>query len=550
MSWREPDIKTLPTRGKPEARYWFIFLIILSAGTIFRVYFIDYRSFWIDEVFSVYFASASVRNLFNLLKADNQSPLFFFLLHYWIKLLSDSDIAVRLFSVAWGSIGILGTYYLLGNGLRWSPKSTLVGVCLVVINPLHVYYSIEARCYSMLFALSVFYLASLCRIYSTGGKRYYIAFVSLQVLLIYTHPTALIYCFTVNLIYLLLLLSMKQLNKLRFRNLLIANAITLLLFLPWIRVYWLQVQATSEHFWAPPLTAVDTIKIWGRLVLFLSTDLIDLHPERFKLSTPNVLMWSAAALPVVMLMLAGIFYSFKRKGITELLVVISFFLYPTILCVISLLIKPIMITRVLIPVSIGFIALILTSVEQHVTTYKRAILHMLLALFVFICSALNFFIIKVGGAADWRKAAAEVSKISTRDDLILIFENPNTLLFNRYNKSDISVRGITGDYEERWYLKQIYGSEWSKYFTSDYNLSIDSNKTVERLDRLVDSRQRVILVFAPINNNKVLSVERSLLKRWEDYKPNKIATLDHIRILSLARMSEHQNSSSSLHAQD
>ena len=517
------------------------FLIILLAGTILRVYFIDYRGFWIDEVFSVYLASSSLSGLFNLLNANNQSPLFFFLLHYWIKLLGDSDVTVRLLSVVWGSIGIIGIYYLLGEGLKWSKRSALLGAFLVIINPLHVYYSIEARPYSMLFALAAFYLAFLCRIYSAEAKRYYIAFVSLQILLLYTHPTALIYCFTINVVYLLLLLSMKQLNKLRLGNLLITNAITLLLFLPWIVTYWLQVQATSEHFWAPPLTLVDTVKIWGRLILFLSSDLIDLHPEWFKLLTPNILMWAAAALPVVMLMLTGMFYSFKRKVLPELLIVISFFVYPMMLCIISMLIKPIMITRVLIPVSIGFVTLILTPGEQHLGTYKRAILHMLLALFVFICLALNFFIIRVGGAEDWRKAAMDVSKISTKDDLILIFESSNTLLFNRYNKSDISVRGVTEDYEERWDLKKIYGSEWKKYYTSDYNLSIDSEKTVERLTRLVENRQRIFLVIAPLSRKNMPSSQKNVLSELKDYKPDEIITIGNIRIFSLSRTPQISN---------
>lgn len=125
-----------------------IIWLILALGSFLRVVNLN-QSLWLDEAINI----LAVKNysLFDLVtqyaRADFHPPGWFIILWCWGKLFGYSEISMRFPSVIFGIITIYITF-LIGKKLV-SKNLGLITALLVCINPLHVYYSQEARMYSM-----------------------------------------------------------------------------------------------------------------------------------------------------------------------------------------------------------------------------------------------------------------------------------------------------------------------------------------------------------------------------------------------------------------
>lgn len=99
------------------------------------------QSFWLDEATSATVATKSMSEILSFAKADFHPPLYYILLHLWTMVSGTSEVGIRMVSVLFG----VGTVYLV---YRLSKNS--FAALLVATSPLLVYYSQEARMYSML----------------------------------------------------------------------------------------------------------------------------------------------------------------------------------------------------------------------------------------------------------------------------------------------------------------------------------------------------------------------------------------------------------------
>jgi uncharacterized membrane protein len=520
-----------------EFKVWYIFLaIIILAGTAFRAYFIGYRALWICELYSVSYATLSIKGLFTVLQSGNQTPLYFVLLHYWVSLLGDHDVAVRLFSVFWGFVGLLGIFYLLRRSLGWSMQSALAGVVLLAVNPFHVYYSIEARHYSMYFALSLFYLASLIQMHRTFCLKTSIIFAISQVLLLYTHPIALFYCITINAIYLLLLFSFRDTIRDKVKFFAIGNIITAILFLPWVITYLHQIKYTYENFvWAVTPSIKEAIKTWGSITLFWSPELVEWLSHSVSLPLIKPIIWLCITCPAGILMLRGFAYVFKREFVPESLIILSLFTYPSVIYIISLLVKPMLLNRILIPSLIGSIVLILIFVEKS-TSSGRKIGSLLVVLFFLTSICLTITMIKTDKSDDLRAIVPVIAQKAQKKDLILFYRDHGASLFKRYYKSDLLVRGVTGDFEDE--IKQW---EFQGYDYRDQFQPVNSSKVVKRLDQLVDKRERFFLVLFPVSQEKISRAGDFLFRLWHDYKIDETIIIDQMKIYVLTHCSPTKN---------
>lgn len=122
--------------------------IIIFLGFILRVISLN-QSLWLDEAIN----TLAVKNysLFNLVtqyaRADFHPPGWFITLWFWTRAFGYSEIAVRAPSVIFGLLTIW-IIYLIGEKLV-SNRVGLLAALLLAVNPLHIYYSQEARMYSM-----------------------------------------------------------------------------------------------------------------------------------------------------------------------------------------------------------------------------------------------------------------------------------------------------------------------------------------------------------------------------------------------------------------
>ncbi len=107
------------------------------------------QSLWLDESIQVWASRIPLDRFFNqFLPQDFNPPGFYLITHYWIQFFGDSEIAVRMPSVILGTAS-LSIFYLILKKLRVTGNELLITISLLATGPLHVYYSQEARMYSL-----------------------------------------------------------------------------------------------------------------------------------------------------------------------------------------------------------------------------------------------------------------------------------------------------------------------------------------------------------------------------------------------------------------
>ena len=111
---------------------------------------------WYDEACSWFTAKQlfPMEIMGNLLNLDLQhTPLYFFLLHLWIKLFGDSEIAMRSLSLLFG-IGTLPLVFTVTKKIA-DNKTAIFALALACISPLLVLFSVEVRMYPMVIFLVI-----------------------------------------------------------------------------------------------------------------------------------------------------------------------------------------------------------------------------------------------------------------------------------------------------------------------------------------------------------------------------------------------------------
>jgi len=130
-------------------RWGLLLLPILLLGAILRLIRLGQQSFWWDEVYS---ANLAAKSLATVVPRFGQTPtLYPILLHFW-SYMGHSDTMLRLLSVLFGII-TLWVVYLIGKNLLDARHGLLCSL-LMAISPFHIWYSREARMYSLLILLS------------------------------------------------------------------------------------------------------------------------------------------------------------------------------------------------------------------------------------------------------------------------------------------------------------------------------------------------------------------------------------------------------------
>jgi mannosyltransferase len=162
--------------------------LVLTAFAL-RAYHLDFQSLWRDEVDTITFATRALpRLLSTFTRPKENGPLYFLLLRPWIALTGDSEFSVRFFSLAFGVLAIPLVYAL---GRRWlSPLSSMLGALLMAFSPYLIWYSQEAKMYTLITFLTVLSLYLYMEALTGARWLYWAAYVVTTSLCLYTHILA------------------------------------------------------------------------------------------------------------------------------------------------------------------------------------------------------------------------------------------------------------------------------------------------------------------------------------------------------------------------
>jgi len=126
-----------------------ILAFLIFAGVVLRVAFLTREDLWLDEIWSVQACSQTWDGLIAMLLADNHPLAYHAAAKAFCDLFGGADyITMRVHSLVWGLLGVLA---LWGAAKRLLGGTTLplLAAAVLAISPQHLYYSQEARMYTM-----------------------------------------------------------------------------------------------------------------------------------------------------------------------------------------------------------------------------------------------------------------------------------------------------------------------------------------------------------------------------------------------------------------
>jgi len=352
------------------------------------------QSFWRDEAFSYLLAKRNVLEILFLTAKDFNPPLYYLILHYWMKLFGPSEIALRSLSL----IFYLGTVYVvflfLTNILKISFKKSLLYLLLSVLNPLLLYYAFEARMYTM---LAFFVTLSYYFFYKKNSLLYFLS----SVLGLYTHYFMIFVVFAQAIF---LFLTNKKKTDL---NQYLRIIYPLLLFIPWFVFVLLNKNVTSESFWIEKIT-FDTVKrFFGTLFTGYEKDYGFFEKLILTLSIGLFFFFGYGAVSVLKdkrpKKMMFLYLSLWGIGIPLLVLIISFY-------------KPLFLTRYLIFAGVGLNLLMVFLLERLGVFFRYLIFILLLII------SINYINLQVKEwkKSDYRKLFREIKVLAKKDDLLYV----------------------------------------------------------------------------------------------------------------------------------
>jgi len=269
------------------------------------VYQLDAKSIWFDESHSLNRASLDLLSIASgkqiwgerVVQDTTHVPFYFFLLHFLIKLAGDSDFTLRFLSVIFGVLTV-PLIYSMGNKLcHGHARVGLWAALLATLSPFYLWYSQEARMYTLLVFLGLLSVYCLLRAIGEDKTSWYATYAVTATAMLYTS------LFSFGLFAFESLLGLLAAWKRRRWSLLAVFVIVSLASLPglWPRLIWLGPERQLEEY-----------NYWPGILLDILNSLnFGLSLDPTKLTSPN--------LALLMIFIIGLLSPglVRRRSLTE-----------------------------------------------------------------------------------------------------------------------------------------------------------------------------------------------------------------------------------------
>ncbi len=368
------------------------------------------QSFWNDEAFSFLMAKKNIFEIISYSAKDYSPPLYYLILHFWIKIFGSSEITLRLFSFIffWGVV-YLG-FLFLSEIFKFSLKKSFFYTLLITINPLLVYYAFEARSYTLFAFLSGLSFYALLK----NKKRLYLISAISG---LYTH-------------YFMIFVIIAQYLIKKSKESLMA----FIYFIPWIVMMIINLPYISTDFWIKKPSFTILVNFIGNLYTGYEPEFLFFNKFILELS-----------LFLIFLIIIGHFIIKNKKSsekdIFRYLLIWAIFA-PFVVTLLSF-IKPLFLPRYLIFANLGLILLLIYIIEKFPLLLKITFL------LILIYFTVNYHQLQVRERkkADLRKTTFEIKKLMSKNDLLYVADERDFFTAQYYlDEKRVYIWGKT--YEE------------------------------------------------------------------------------------------------------
>ena len=215
---------------------------------------------WLDEALSVNIARLPVGDMFDALRRDGHPPLYYVLLHVWMRAFGTGDESVRAMSGVL-SVATLPLFWIAGR--RYGGRATAIAaLVLLATNPFAIRYATEARMYALVILLVVIgWLAVRAALEQRSGPAL-VGVAMTTGLLLLSHYWSFYLVAAVGGV----MARLWRRHHAGARRVLLAMAVGCVLFVPWLPAFLDQARSTGTPWGRPerPTNVVTiTLTDWG-----------------------------------------------------------------------------------------------------------------------------------------------------------------------------------------------------------------------------------------------------------------------------------------------
>lgn len=165
-----------------------VYLLLIAVAVVLRIGALGRDGLWVDEAYTAEIAQAPSPELLDRLRNDEAPPLFYFAEKAMLATVGDSETAVRFLPALFGIGFVLAA---TAFARRFRPDATLAVLAVTAAHTLLIFYSRQARSYSLLHLLSIGLLASVLALRERPSRGAGLGFLLSGLALLYTHNLAL-----------------------------------------------------------------------------------------------------------------------------------------------------------------------------------------------------------------------------------------------------------------------------------------------------------------------------------------------------------------------
>jgi len=158
---------------------------MMLVGLALRAATINTRGLWVDETSSILQASGTLIQTIQSQLGGTHPPLFHMLLHGWMSVFGPGVISIRSFAMVFGVLAIPAAFW--AGRVLYDRRVGLIAAGILTLSPYHIWYSQEARMYTMLMFFALLSVGCFALALDKNERRYWWAYFAVCLLGAFTH---------------------------------------------------------------------------------------------------------------------------------------------------------------------------------------------------------------------------------------------------------------------------------------------------------------------------------------------------------------------------
>lgn len=206
------------------------------------------RAYWVDEGISVGIASSPISQIPHLLRLDGSPPLFYVMLHIWLRLFGPSQVSTHIMALLI-SVAVVPLGFWAGRSL-FGREAGLATAGLAATSPFLTWYGTETRMYTLVVGLSLVALTFTVRAVRYRLRRDALAATVASAAIIYTHNWGLYIIGVTGAA--LMYRAWREGDRALAGGVVLCGLGVGLLYAPWLPTLFAQIGSTAAPWAVPP----------------------------------------------------------------------------------------------------------------------------------------------------------------------------------------------------------------------------------------------------------------------------------------------------------